>query len=67
MNWTSWNAFIDMGGYGRYVWGSFGAVALALGIEAVLLRHADRRLRNAVRASWQDEAAEGPAHVESAP
>ncbi|WP_294635721.1 heme exporter protein CcmD [uncultured Aquabacterium sp.] len=67
MNWTSWHAFVDMGGYGLYVWGSFGVVALALGIEAALLRRADRRLRNALRVSWVDEAAEGLAHEEAAP
>ncbi len=67
MNWTSWHAFVDMGGYGLYVWGSFGVVALALGIEAALLRHADRGLRNALRAIWVDEPAEVPAHEEVVP
>jgi heme exporter protein D len=27
MIWDSWNDFIAMGGYGRYVWGSLAAVA----------------------------------------
>lgn len=67
MNWTSWNAFVDMGGYGLYVWGSFGAVALALGIEVALLRHAEGRWRNALRMRWLDEATEGPVHEEVAP
>ena len=38
------NEFLAMGGYGRYVWGSFGVVALALVIEVVSLR---LRLRHA--------------------
>ena len=28
MNWSSWEAFWAMGGYGLYVWGSFGVTAL---------------------------------------
>lgn len=36
--------FLAMGGYGRYVWGSFGVVALALVIEVVGLK---LRLRQA--------------------
>jgi heme exporter protein D len=67
MNWTSWHAFVGMGGYALYVWGSFGVVALALGIEVALLRHADRRLRNALRTRWLDQAAEGPMHDEVSP
>jgi len=32
MNWSSWSDFVAMGGYGLYVWGSFGmAAALMLG------------------------------------
>ena len=37
MNWDSWNDFLAMGGYARYVWGSFGAVLLALAGEQWLL------------------------------
>lgn len=33
MNWSSWSDFAAMGGYGLYVWGSFGAVALTIAIE----------------------------------
>ena len=36
--------FLAMGGYGRYVWGSFGVVALALVIELAGLK---ARLRQA--------------------
>ena len=33
MNWTSWSDFVAMGGYGLYVWGSFGMVALVMAAE----------------------------------
>lgn len=52
MSWGSWQEFVAMGGYGAYVWGSFGVAALALGIECLLLH---RRLRSCAR---QNEEAE---------
>ncbi len=45
MNWTSWADFTAMGGYGLYVWGSFGVAALALLGELVSLRARRRALR----------------------
>ena len=30
MQWHSWAEFWDMGGYGFYVWGSFGITALVV-------------------------------------
>ena len=47
MNWGSPAAFFAMGGYAFYVWGSFGACALALLIEPLLL---NQRRRQAVQA-----------------
>ncbi|GLT21056.1 heme exporter protein CcmD [Zoogloea oryzae] len=38
MNWGSASEFFAMGGYGLYVWGSFGVTAAALLIEVVLVR-----------------------------
>jgi len=38
MQWNSIGEFFAMGGYGLYVWGSFGVTALALLIEPLLLR-----------------------------
>lgn len=38
MNWNSWADFVAMGGYGLYVWGSFGMVALTLLVEVLQLR-----------------------------
>jgi heme exporter protein D len=37
MIWTSWSDFAAMGGYGAYVWGSFGVAALAVAIELALI------------------------------
>lgn len=38
MHWNSLNEFFAMGGYGLYVWGSFGACALGMLVEPLLLR-----------------------------
>ena len=38
MNWGSAGEFFAMGGYGLYVWGSFGVTAAALLIETLLVR-----------------------------
>ena len=37
MNWSSWSDFFAMGGYGIYVWGSFGMCAMVLALEVALL------------------------------
>ena len=39
MNWGSVSAFLAMGGYGFYVWGSFGLAVAAFAIEFALVRH----------------------------
>jgi heme exporter protein D len=38
VNWESWQAFWAMGGYGLYVWGSFGMTALCIAGEVWLVR-----------------------------
>lgn len=43
MHWNNLNEFLAMGGYAAYVWGSFGATFLFMGLELWLLRK--RRLR----------------------
>ena len=43
MNWGSAADFWAMGGYGFYVWGSYGTVLAAAAIEIVLLRVRRRR------------------------
>lgn len=37
MNWASWNDFFAMGGYGLYVWGSYGVTFGLMAAEIVLL------------------------------
>jgi heme exporter protein D len=49
MHWASWQDFLAMGGSGRYVWGAYGLVALALAAESLLLRARLRRARETVR------------------
>ena len=47
MIWSSWSEFIAMGGYGLYVWGSFGVTALLMVLEVVSLRARRNALRRA--------------------
>ncbi len=52
MNWQSFDNFVHMGGYGLYVWGSYGVTLAALAAEALLARHRYRRARvDAARAA----------------
>ena len=46
LNWASWADFLAMGGYGGYVWGSFGMSALVIAAELLALRARRRALRN---------------------
>ena len=36
IHWNSFGEFLAMGGYGLYVWGSFGVTALILVAEPIL-------------------------------
>ncbi len=36
IHWNSFGEFLAMGGYGLYVWGSFGVTALILIVEPIL-------------------------------
>jgi heme exporter protein D len=42
MNWGSLDAFLAMGGYGLYVWGSYAVTLVLLAMEAVWLGKARR-------------------------
>jgi heme exporter protein D len=44
MNWSSWSEFFSMGGYGFYVWGSYGVTFVLLVAEVLMLRARKRRL-----------------------
>jgi heme exporter protein D len=56
MSWGSFAAFLDMGGYGLYVWGSYGVTVLVLAAEVIAVR---TRKRAALAAARQLRAAEG--------
>jgi heme exporter protein D len=45
MNWSSWTEFVAMGGYGFYVWGSFGMTAVVIVGELISLRMRRKALR----------------------
>lgn len=49
MNWASASDFLAMGGYGFYVWGSYGAVVAIIVIELWLLRARRRGAVSEVR------------------
>ena len=55
MNWESPVAFFAMGGYGFYVWGSFGACALLMIAEPIL---ANQRRKNILRSLRRERIAE---------
>ena len=43
MIWNSFDDFVHMGGYGLYVWGSFGVNLVVFVAEAMLARRRHRR------------------------
>ena len=57
MNWESVSAFIAMGGYGGYVWGSFAVTAACAVAELVALSLRRRRLLRERAERLSDESA----------
>jgi len=55
MNWTDWPQFIAMGGYGLYVWGSFGMCIVVLVLEVALLAVRRRALESDTQSLALDE------------
>lgn len=53
MQWNSVSEFLDMGGYALYVWGSFGATALVMVVESLLIRSRRRELLRNLRAEFE--------------
>ena len=37
IHWNSFADFLHMGGYGFYVWGSFGVTALIMAVEPIMV------------------------------
>jgi heme exporter protein D len=54
IHWNSFSEFLAMGGYGVYVWGSFGVTALIMAIEPIVVarnrRNTLTRLKRQLRA-----------------
>jgi heme exporter protein D len=57
MNWQSFDQFLHMGGYGLYVWGSYGVALALMATEALLARHRRRRAFQDARADDGQELA----------
>jgi heme exporter protein D len=49
MNWGSPAEFFAMGGYGLYVWGSFGVCALIMVMEPILARKRQKDILRTLR------------------
>ena len=49
MNWNSPAEFFAMGGYGLYVWGSFGVCALAMVMEPFLAKQRHKQIIQSLR------------------
>ncbi|MCL2523984.1 MAG: heme exporter protein CcmD [Betaproteobacteria bacterium] len=59
IHWNSVGEFLAMGGYGLYVWGSFGVTALIMLVEPILVarqrKNTIARLRRQLRADARIE------------
>ena len=59
IHWNSFADFLAMGGYGFYVWGSFGATVLIMAIEPILVARNRKttitRLQRQMRAETRAE------------
>ena len=64
MNWGSFSEFVQMGGYGLYVWGSYLVTTALIAIEVTTLasrhRAALRRLAEPLPEHQAELAAPGP-------
>ncbi len=43
MSWGSFSEFLAMGGYGAFVWGSYGVAALCISLEVWLVRRREKK------------------------
>ena len=51
MTWSSFSEFAAMGGYGFYVWGSYGVTALVIALEFFLLISRHRTAKSQLKKS----------------
>ena len=56
MQWHSVNEFFHMGGYALYVWGSFGACAVAMLVEPLLLHRQEQAVMRSLRRQQRGQA-----------
>ena len=60
IHWASFSDFLAMGGYGLYVWGSFGATVLIMAVEPIVVARNRKatiaRLRRQLRAESRNSA-----------
>ena len=56
MQWSSWSEFWSMGGYGFYVWMSFGAALAGVAVEVILLRLRHEQAMRQIEAERELEA-----------
>jgi heme exporter protein D len=59
IHWNSFSDFLAMGGYGLYVWGSFGATVLIMAVEPIVVARNRKttiaRLKRQMRADARAE------------
>jgi heme exporter protein D len=55
MHWNSVSEFFAMGGYGLYVWGSFGLTAVVVAGEVLLLRSRRKAILQELRTELLSE------------
>jgi len=59
IHWNSFSDFLAMGGYGVYVWGSFGVTVLIMAVEPILIARNRKttiaRLKRQLRADARAE------------
>ncbi|HLZ35284.1 MAG TPA: heme exporter protein CcmD [Nitrospira sp.] len=59
MQWNSLSEFLAMGGYGFYVWTSFGVTGLCMAFEVATLRRRYHLICQTVRAGQQPDKEHG--------
>jgi heme exporter protein D len=55
MQWNSASEFFAMGGYAFYVWGSFGATALVMVVESMMIRARRNAIVKSLKSQDPDE------------
>ena len=47
----NWNEFLHMGGYGFYIWCSYAAAAVVLGLNSILPLRRNKKLKHAIEST----------------